>query len=458
VAAHGFRRRQILWVSVNLGSIVALLAMDVLIPPSRPATRGAIVRGMLTAGAVAQFLDLLWLAGRGVPLPPRGIRPHVGISIGLNLLLAFGLAIASPVGDIQCVVLTVPAIVAAAFRFSLGVAVSIALLAGLLTLLPPGLNFAAHRPLGPRDLFNACVLALIDVTVAVAVWLMSGALREEAAALRASLRELRRTRDRLVAEEKLAAVGRLAAGVAHEIRNPVAMIVSSLDLAARDATPPATRDEMSQIARTEAARLTELTDDFLTYARGKPPELKRTTVAELLGYVEALARARAGELGVVLRTDCADELTADLDEFQLQRALLNLVSNALDATPAGGTITLAGRGVERDAVELYVENMAGPIPAAAVPRLFEPFFTTRQRGTGLGLPIAARIMAAHGGELVLAVNEPGRVRFAARLPARGAAKDADSPIGPEGDPPPADAIPSIVPGARPTGRSAWPAS
>ena len=98
VAAHGFRRRQTLWVSVNLGSIVALLAMDVFVPPARPVTPSAIVRGMLTAGAGAQLLDLLWLAARGVPLPPRGIRPHVGISIGLNLLLAFGLAIASPVG------------------------------------------------------------------------------------------------------------------------------------------------------------------------------------------------------------------------------------------------------------------------------------------------------------------------------------------------------------------------
>jgi signal transduction histidine kinase len=448
-------------VSVNLGAIVALLVLDVLIPPAGPSRQRMLARGLLGAGAVAQFLDLLWLLVRGVPLPPRGIRPHVGVSIGLNLLLAFGLAIVSPVGDIQCVVLTVPAIVAAAFRFSLGVAVSIALLAGLLTLLPPGLDFASHRAAGPRDLFNACVLALIDVTVAIAVWLMSGALREEAAALRASLSELRRARERLVAEEKLAAVGRLAAGVAHEVRNPVAMIVSSLDMAARDSTPPATRDEMSQIARAEAARLTELTDDFLTYARGKPPELKRTDAAGLLGYVAALARARAAEAGVELRTHCPDALAADLDEFQLQRALLNLVTNALDATRAGGTITLGAGHVGTDGVELYVENTAGPIPSAAVGRLFEPFFTTRQRGTGLGLPIARRIVNAHGGELVLAVNDPGRVRFAARLPARAGARGRPPPGPSSGDPfaaPPIAADTAAAAAAEPAGRSAWPAS
>ena len=108
VAAHGFRRRQTLWVSVNLASILVLLALDFLIPLPRPAVRGVLVRGMLAAGALSQCLDLFWLAVRGVPLPPRAIRPHVGISIALNLLLAFGLAIVSPVGDIQCVVLTVP--------------------------------------------------------------------------------------------------------------------------------------------------------------------------------------------------------------------------------------------------------------------------------------------------------------------------------------------------------------
>lgn len=446
-----------LWVAVNLGSILALLALDLLMPTPRPAGHSTLVRGMLAAGAALQLMDLLWLAARGVPLPPRGIRPHVGISIGLNLLLAFGLAIVSPAGEIQCVVLTVPAIVAAAFRFSLQAAISIALLAGLLTLLPPGLDFAAHRPLGPRELFNACVLAVIDVIVAIAVWLMSGALREEADALRASLRELRRTRDRLVAHEKLAAVGRLAAGVAHEIRNPVAMIVSSLDLAARDGTAAATRDEMSQIARAEAARLTALTDDFLSYAQGKPLELKRAEVAGLLGYVAALARARAGERGIELRTDCPADLMADLDEFQLHGALLNLVTNALDATPAGGTITLGANAVGPDAIELYVENTAGPIPSAAVGRLFEPFYTTKQHGTGLGLPIARRIINAHGGELVLAANEPARVRFTARLPARHVAGE-QLPTDALNDEPPAPAATPTALGAQPAGRPAWPAS
>ena len=188
-----------LWVAVNLGSIVALLVLDLLMPTPRPAGHSTLVRGMLAAGAALQLMDLLWLAARGVPLPPRGIRPHVGISIGLNLLLAFGLAIVSPAGEIQCVVLTVPAIVAAAFRFSLQAAVSMRAAGGPAHAPAPGPGFRrspAARPAGPVQRLRAC---MIDVIVAIAVWLMSGAFREEADALRASLRKLRRTRDRLVA-------------------------------------------------------------------------------------------------------------------------------------------------------------------------------------------------------------------------------------------------------------------
>jgi signal transduction histidine kinase len=135
------------------------------------------------------------------------------------------------------------------------------------------------------------------------------------------------------------------------------------------------------------------------------------------------------------------------------------VTNALDATPAGGAVTLGAAPVaaSRDGVELYVENTAGPIPHAAVGRLFEPFFTTRQHGTGLGLPIARRIVEAHGGVLVLAVNEPGRVRFAARLPARAPPGAGSLQTDPATDPTAAPLLPSAR-GAEMAGRSACRAS
>jgi signal transduction histidine kinase len=97
----------------------------------------------------------------------------------------------------------------------------------------------------------------------------------------------------------------------------------------------------------------------------------------------------------------------------MHQAMLNLATNALDATPPGGKVLI---GAVR--VELFVENSGPAISNDVVQTLFEPFFTTKLHGTGLGLPIARRIAEAHGGELVLSRNEPGRVRFSIRLQRR----------------------------------------
>jgi signal transduction histidine kinase len=196
------------------------------------------------------------------------------------------------------------------------------------------------------------------------------------------------------------------------------MIASSLEMAAQDSTPPQTRAEMSDIARQEAARLTTLTNDFLAYARGKPLELQDVPLEDVTGYVASLVRARAMEAGISLAQSAAPGLRARLDPFQLHHAMLNLVTNAFDATSAGGTVTIGAAAFNAGVFDLFVEEMAEPIPPEVVAKLFEPFFTTKTQGTGLGLPIARRIAQAHGGELLLTRNEPGRVRFTLRLPRR----------------------------------------
>jgi signal transduction histidine kinase len=409
------RPRQARWAAVNLGLIglVLLLQFVPAFEHGRPPRK---VVGLFAVAAALQLADLLWLLWRRAPLPRQAGTTHFKFALAFNVLLAFALAMCSPLDDIQYGLLVLPAVVAIAFRYGLLAGICFSLATGVLSFLPLGLFIAAHPAERQSAMLQGLVLAAIYVVVAIVVDVLCGAVRDEAARLRRSLRDLRRTKNQLVAQEKLAAVGRLSAAIAHEIRNPVAMIASSLDLAAEPATPDAERRDMLRIARDESSRLTTLTNDFLAYANTKPPQRTRVCIAGALGAVASLAAARAAETGIEIRADGSPDVEADLDELQLHQALLNLTSNAIEASPPGGTVTLGGHAVD-GCVDLWVENSGAAIPPDMVVRLFEPFFTTKPHGTGLGLPIARNIAVAHGGDLVLGRNATGRIRFVLHLPA-----------------------------------------
>jgi two-component system sensor histidine kinase AtoS len=163
----------------------------------------------------------------------------------------------------------------------------------------------------------------------------------------------------------------------------------------------------------ESQRLQRLTEDFLAYARQRPPQLRQSSLAEALGLVAGLVRARAEELAVAIQVDCQDA-PVTVDPFQLQQALLNLALNGLEATPSGGTLRFSARAEQGGAV-FGVENTGPELPSSVAARLGEPFFTTKPRGTGLGLAIARTIARAHQGEVTLAKNAPGQVRFELRV-------------------------------------------
>jgi len=213
-------------------------------------------------------------------------------------------------------------------------------------------------------------------------------------------------------EEKLAVVGRPSSAVAHEIRNPVAIINSSLSTAERPALGEEARKEMYAIARSEAARLEKLTGDFLTYARPSQPQRSSTSIAELLGYIADVSGVQASKKQIHISVHGADSLRASVDRDQIQRALLNLLLNAIEATAVGGQVVVRGSSLPDGGLELQVENPGEPIPGAVLSRMFEPFYTTKPHGTGLGLAISRNIARAHGGDLWLATNEPGHVCFA----------------------------------------------
>ena len=410
------RDQESILVLLNLGLLTAIAVVHVLFGPALgPSSRGFFV--VLMGRFLMQTLELAWLNGGQAAPEDRALRVYASASIWVNIAFAFVIALLGGKEETHYVVLMVIPVIAAAFRYgATGIAVVVAATTGF-TFLEVWIYYRRHLPMGTTEYFEATNVVLVYGVVAPVVALLVGRLRREQGRLRDSLAELERARDRLVSEEKLAAVGRFASAIAHEVRNPVAMIVSSLELAKDASTDSARRDEWREVAGTEARRLEALTGDFLLYARQRKPEKHRTPVATTVGYVAGLAQARLSQAGLQLTVQCPEDLVAPFDPFQVHQALLNLMMNACDATPSGGLITMRARPVPGGGVALFVENSGPAIPEDVVPKLFEPFFTTKPRGSGLGLAISRAIARGHGGDLVLEVNEPGRVRLALNIPA-----------------------------------------
>lgn len=248
-------------------------------------------------------------------------------------------------------------------------------------------------------------------------------------------------RDRLRAEQ-LAAVGQLAAGLAHELRNPL----MSMKLLVQSAAT--TDDEFGglqgrdlEVMNEEIERLEQLVQALLDYAR--PPHLERnpSNLRNLLEDVVALLTPRADLQRVEIQCDLPkDPIMIDADVGQLRQVLVNLLLNALDAVPDGGKVSvsvdythLASRGspeAGKTELAIRVADTGRGIPDELEPRIFEPFFSSKETGTGLGLSISKRIVEDHGGT-IRAANQPGGgAVFTVRLPASEPASPARQSFAP----------------------------
>jgi signal transduction histidine kinase len=393
-----FRRQESTLTLLGLGVLAALLVIHVGFRPML----GVPSRKMLWAiGAFFLLLTLELLALQGLkgPLGGAQVRLFGWISVWVKLLLAFAVALLGGFEDSHYTVLMVLPIAAAAFRFRLAGVLSVAGAAVALTFVELWLYYRQHPPPRLLEFYEAATLALTYFVVAIVVAALAGQIRRERARVQESLDALERTKDLLVREEKLAALGRLSSAIAHEIRNPVAMIASSTRLMKERSPDDAVAGEMREIVLSEAGRLEKLTTDFLAYAHVREPEKKELSVADCLSYV----------------ADVAVDGPFLADPFQLYQALLDLLVNGLEASPEEGSVTLGARR-EPGRVILYVENGGEPIPPETKAHLFEPFYTTKPRGTGLGLAVARSIARAHGGDVSLGSNEAGRIRFELALP------------------------------------------
>jgi signal transduction histidine kinase len=247
--------------------------------------------------------------------------------------------------------------------------------------------------------------AQVDLRSNDEVGLLAASFNEMSRKMAADIERLRALNEHLIRAEKLAAAGTLAAGVAHEVNNPLAAISSLIQmLQTRPDTGPDTRETLA-LAQAQITRITQVLRDMMDFAGARPPErqpldLNRTVEAGL-----RLASFDQGFQKVVIETDLAAALPpVAADAGQLQQVLLNLFFNARDAMPGGGTLHVRTR-YDADAREAVIEiSDDGPgIPPAHRAHIFDPFFTTKPAGagTGLGLAVCYSIVTAHGGRIVV---------------------------------------------------------
>jgi signal transduction histidine kinase len=225
---------------------------------------------------------------------------------------------------------------------------------------------------------------------------------------------LRQREHEVLRAEQLAAVGQLAAGVAHELRNPLTSIKMLVQTGLENGGGLSSED---LVVMEDAVRRMERTlQAFLDFAR--PPKLERhvTDVGQLLPAVLQLVRGRADKQHVELCWEVPSQpIPAVVDAAQVQQVLINLLLNALDAMPQGGRITLRLQADHRY-VCVEVDDSGPGIPPEHMPRLFEPFFSTKATGLGLGLVICRRIVEDHGGTLEITNLPQKGVRCRVILP------------------------------------------
>ena len=412
-----FIQQETVLISLNVFALVALLLLQWLFRGITDPISFDLAAGLFILRIAEQAFEAWWLRARGSGLGETCIHWYVRFSIVANIIFAGVVSLAANSVDAHYSVLLVVPIIASAFRFSLrGVAIVVTT-ASAVAFGEIWLYFLRNPPVDIEEFFEATTVSLVYVVVGLVVWGLTQHMRRNAANLEAAVFELEQTRDKLVAEEKFAAVGRLASSVAHEIRNPVGMITSALATARKKGTADETRQELYDIAAKEAVRLEKVTADFLSYARPKVPDKKAVSVRETLDYIASLLRTRVLPGEKTIQIASAPTLEMDADVFQLHQALTNLGLNALEYVGQGGTVVLGGTETS-DMTELYVQNSGPAIPSEQVAEIFEPFYTTRPTGTGLGLSISKNICRAHGGDLRLSHNTPGCVRFTMNIPRR----------------------------------------
>jgi signal transduction histidine kinase len=224
---------------------------------------------------------------------------------------------------------------------------------------------------------------------------------------------------RALSNERLAAIGKMAAHVTHEIRNPLSSIGLNIELLEEELAQKDVRGESRALLKAitrEVERLEHLSEEYLRVARLPQPRMEADDVAALVQDLGAFVRPEMERASCSVRLDVANDLPPALfDEAQIRQALLNLLRNAREAMSDGGPIDVRAFA-DGMSVVVSVEDRGGGIPDEIRARVFDPFFSTKGEGTGLGLAITRQIVEAHGGTLSCDRRDGGGTVFRVSLP------------------------------------------
>ena len=243
-------------------------------------------------------------------------------------------------------------------------------------------------------------------------------LQRASAQLSAVYRELQDNFEHMKRAERLYAVGQLSAGLAHEIRNPLASIAGAVGILERNTSSDRNRAECLAIVRKETERLNRLLTSFLDFARPRPPRYRTIELGPTLDSLMDLAAHAVGSKAVSLRKDAPPTLPpVECDPEQITQVLLNLLINAIQANGDSGEVVLSAF-TERARVRIQVRDEGCGIASEDREKIFDPFFTTKENGTGLGLSVAHQIIQQHGGIITAESNPDRGMTFSVLLPVK----------------------------------------
>ena len=259
----------------------------------------------------------------------------------------------------------------------------------------------------------------------------ANALTSRTLELRRSYNELRDAQEQLVRKEQLATMGELSAVIAHEVRNPLAIIKNAVSGLHRPTLRDADRQVLLRILDEEADRLNRLVGDLLAYARPVTPERQPLHIEELVrGAVELARAAQQRDDQVTFDVVLTDSHTIMGDPDLLRQAIVNVAENAIQAMPDGGMLTVRTYGTtleDAPAVAVAIRDTGEGMDTLVRSKATDPFFTTRPTGTGLGLAIVHRLVHSHGGKIQIESSYGTGTTVSIILPQQGASKGNLSP-------------------------------
>ncbi len=248
--------------------------------------------------------------------------------------------------------------------------------------------------------------------------------RETAEQLAKANEELRSTFQRMRLLDRLSALGALSAGIAHEIRNPLGGVSGAVEILDSMTGPDDERHEFVGIVKKEISRVSTIVSRQLDLVRTNPPEPAPCDVVRVVESVIALVRKQAEDQGVAVELHIGSEIPViEVDEQGLRQAILNLLINGVQAMPQGGSVTVTVRA-ESGRVSVVVEDQGPGLSDEALEHAFDPFYSTKREGVGLGLSIAFQIIDQLGGDLRAENRADGGARFKLEIPETVASADA----------------------------------